>query len=215
MNPEERFSIIKRNTQEILTEGELRVELESGRNLNAYYGIATTGPFHIAYLIPLTKVFDFSKVNIKTKILLADIHAILDDMKADWDKVGLIAEYYKKCIEHSLPWPENPEIVLGSSYQCEPDYYKDLLKIATHVTVNRATRAASEVTRMKNPKVSELIYPLMQVIDEEYLEVDIQIGGIDQRHIMALAREELPRLEYKSRIEIMTPLIASLKGPDT
>ncbi|MDD5499693.1 MAG: tyrosine--tRNA ligase, partial [Candidatus Nanoarchaeia archaeon] len=75
------------------------------------------------------------------------------------------------------------------------------------------TRAASEVTRMKDTKVSELIYPIMQALDEEYLGVDLQFGGIDQRHIMALAREYLPKLKYNPRAELMFPLIQSLKGP--
>lgn len=215
MTPEEKFAVIKRNTQEILTEQELMEKLNSGEKLSAYYGIACTGPFHMAYLIPLTKVFDFNKAGIKTKILIANIHAALDDLKTPWAEIEKRAEYYKKCIEHSFQWDEKPEIVLGSDFQQEKDYVHDLLKMATSVTVNRATRAASEVTRMKNPKVSELIYPLMQTLDEEYLKVDMQIGGIDQRHIMALAREELPKLGYKARIEIMTPLIASLKGTES
>ncbi len=215
MKAEERFELVKRNTQEILTEDELREILGSGKKLSSYYGTATTGPFHMAYLIPLTKVFDFNKAHIKTKILLADIHAALDDLKSDWSQIESRAKYYQKCIELSLPWDEKPEFVLGSSFQLDKDYCNDVLKMATHVTVNRATRAASEVTRMKNPKVSELIYPIMQALDEEYLDVDIQIGGIDQRHIMALAREELPVLGYKPRVEVMTPLVASLKGAES
>src|SRR3989338_7199559 len=215
MNAEEKFSIVKRNTQEILTEQELKDRLNTDEKLTAYYGTACTGPFHMAYLIPLTKVFDLNKAGIKTKILIANIHAALDDLKAPWEEIEKRAEYYKKCIENSFPWDDKPEIVLGSEFQQEKDYVHDLLKMATSVTVNRATRAASEVTRMKNPKVSEIIYPLMQALDEQYLDVDMQIGGIDQRHIMALAREELPRLGYMQRIEVMTPLIASLKGADT
>ena len=215
MTPEERFSLVKKNTEEILTENELRERLGSGNKLSAYYGTATTGPFHIAYLIPLTKVFDLDKAGIKTKILLADIHSALDDLKSGWEQIQIRAKYYQKCIENSFPWEDMPEFVLGSSFQFNSDYVQDMLKMATHVTVNRSTRAASEVTRMKNPKVSEIIYPLMQTLDEQYLDVDMQIGGIDQRHIMALAREELPRLGYMQRIEVMTPLIASLKGADT
>src|SRR3989338_2090195 len=215
MNAEEKFSIVKRNTQEILTEQELKDRLNTDEKLTAYYGTACTGPFHMAYLIPLTKVFDLNKAGIKTKILIANIHAALDDLKAPWEEIEKRAEYYKKCIENSFAWDEKPDMILGSEFQQEKDYTHDLLKMATSVTVNRAIRAASEVTRMKNPKVSEIIYPLMQALDEEYLDVDIQIGGIDQRHIMALAREELPKLGYKPRVEVMTPLVASLKGPGT
>ena len=55
----------------------------------------------------------------------------------------------------------------------------------------------------------------MQALDEEYLKVDIQVGGVDQRHILVYAREYLPKIGYKARVELMTPLVAALKGPGT
>lgn len=216
MDIEEKLEVIKRNTSEIITEEELKKLLETKQETSAYYGTAPTGPVHIAYMIPLSKVFDFGKVGIKTKILIADIHAALDDLKTPWEKIDERAEYYKKCFELALPWGDNkPQFVKGSDFQLGREYQLDVLKISTMATVTRATRAASEVTRMKNPKVSELIYPVMQSLDEQYLGVDIQLGGLDQRHIMAFAREYLPLVGYKPRVEVMTPLVASLQGPGT
>jgi len=209
----DRFSLIKRNTEEILTEEDLKTLLKESKSISSYYGTAPTGPYHMGYLVPLGKLFDFDQAKIKNKILIADLHACLDDLKAYWDTVEKIGDYYEKCIELSFPWENKPTFVRGSSFQLKPEYILDMMKISSLSTVKRATRAASEVTRMKNPKVSELIYPVMQALDEQYLEVDIQLGGIDQRHIMAFAREYLPKLNYKSRIEVMTPLVVSLKGP--
>ena len=215
MDTQERVELIKKNTEEVITEEDLVSLLDTKKGITAYYGTAPTGPFHIAYLIPLSKVFDLSKAGITTKILIADIHASMDDLKTPWDEVNKRAEYYKKCIELAFPWEKKPEFVIGSSFQLKKEYITDVLKISTLMTVKRATRAASEVTRMKNPKVSEMIYPIMQILDEQYLDTDIQIGGIDQRHIMAAAREYLPKLGYKARVELMTPLVASLKGSGT
>lgn len=198
-----------------MTEEELKSLLENKKNISAYYGTAPTGPVHLGYFIPLSKVFDFTTVGIKTKILIADIHAALDDLKSKWEELDTKAEYYKKCIQLAFPWEDELEFIRGLEYQLERDYLLNVLKLSTYATVKRATRAASEVTRMKNPKVSELIYPIMQALDEEYLKVDIQIGGIDQRHIMAFAREYLPKLGYRKRVEVMTPLVASLQGPGT
>jgi tyrosyl-tRNA synthetase len=52
----------------------------------------------------------------------------------------------------------------------------------------------------------------MQALDEEYLHVDVQYGGIDQRKILMFAREFLPKVGYRPRIEVMTPLIPGLIG---
>ena len=215
MDLEKKVELIKKNTEEIITEDELKNLLQEKKDIKAYYGTAPTGPVHVAYFIPLSKIFDFTECDIETTILIADIHAALDDLKTPWEEIDKRAEYYKKCFELALPWKKKPTFVKGSSFQKDIDYLMDMLKVATMTTVSRATRAASEVTRMKNPKVSELIYPLMQALDEEYLDVDIQFGGMDQRHIMAFAREILPMLGYKQRVEIMTPLVASLRGPGT
>ncbi len=213
MDTQKKFDLIARNTEEILTRDDLSLLLKERRQLSAYIGLATTGPFHMGYFVPFGKMLDFDKAGIKNKILIADVHSALDDLKTKWDELERKSEYYHKCIELGFPWGNKPEFVLGSSFQFDKGYHKDLLKLSTLITVARATRAASEVTRMKSPKVSELIYPLMQSLDEECLKVDIQLGGIDQRHILTLAREYLPQIGYRKRVEIMTPLIVSLKGP--
>jgi len=210
----DKLETIKRNTMEILTQDELKLLLKKP-GISAYYGTAPTGPVHIGYFATLSKIFDLQKAGVKTILLIADIHAALDDLKCKWDEIELKSEYYKKCFELSFAWEQKPKFVRGSSFQWNKEYQKDVLKASSFTTVKRATRAASEVTRMKNPKVSELIYPIMQALDEEYLKVDIQLGGIDQRHIFALNRELLPRLGYKKRVEIMMPLMVSLKGPGT
>ena len=57
-----------------------------------------------------------------------------------------------------------------------------------------------------------LIYPIVQALDEQYLQVDVQYGGIDQRKILMFARDNLGKLGYKPRIEVMTPLIPGLAG---
>ena len=52
----------------------------------------------------------------------------------------------------------------------------------------------------------------MQALDEEYLGVDVQYGGVDQRKILMYAREYLPKIGYSPRIEVMTPLLPGLVG---
>jgi len=207
MNHIDRLNLIKRNTAEIITEKELEELLLKKKYITAYYGTAPTGPVHIGHLATLIKVFDFSEAGIKTKILIADLHAALDDLKSPWSEINKRAEYYKKCIELALPWRKKPRFILGSDFQLNYEYMLDVLKLSSLTTVTRAKRAASEVCRLKEPKVSEMIYPLMQALDEQYLDVDIQLGGMDQRHIMAFAREFLPKIDYKARVEIINNII--------
>jgi tyrosyl-tRNA synthetase len=68
------------------------------------------------------------------------------------------------------------------------------------------------VKQVKNPLLSGLLYPGLQALDEEYLKVDAQFGGEDQRKIFTLAEKYLPNLGYKKRIHLMNPMVPGLTG---
>jgi len=46
----------------------------------------------------------------------------------------------------------------------------------------------------------------LQALDEEYLKVDAQFGGVDQRKIFTLSEKYLPQLGYTKRIHLMNPM---------
>jgi len=57
-----------------------------------------------------------------------------------------------------------------------------------------------------------LLYPGLQALDEEYLKVDAQFGGVDQRKIFTYAEKYLPQLGYAKRIHLMNPMVPGLTG---
>ncbi|MBI2102823.1 tyrosine--tRNA ligase [Candidatus Woesearchaeota archaeon] len=215
MDIKDRFNLIKRNTQEIVTEEELLNLLKAKKQPSVYLGTAITGRPHIGYFVWVLKMSDFLKAGFKVKVLLADLHGALDN--CPWDVLEKRYAYYSAVIPLMFAAVgadiENIELVKGSSYQLNKDYMIDMLKMATFTSVHDAMKSASEVVKFgDNPKLSGLIYPLMQSLDEQYLDVDIQYGGVDQRKILMFARENLPKLNYKHRVEVMTPLIPGLVG---
>lgn len=46
----------------------------------------------------------------------------------------------------------------------------------------------------------------LQALDEEYLKVDAQFGGVDQRKIFTFAEKYLPQLGYAKRAHLMNPM---------
>ena len=59
-----------------------------------------------------------------------------------------------------------------------------MYRMAAAVTTEHTTKAGAEVVKqVGNPFMSNLLYPILQALDEEYLDVDIQFGGLDQRKI--------------------------------
>jgi tyrosyl-tRNA synthetase len=212
---EEKFNLVKRNTSEIIGEEELKKLLKENKKPVVYWGTAPTGKPHVGYFIPMLKIADLLKAGFHVKILLADLHAALDN--TPWNVLEYRYDYYAVAIPEIIKAigvdTGELEFVKGSEIQLKPEYMYDVLQLSTLVSVHDATKAAAECVKLgDNPKLSGLIYPLMQACDEEYLKVDAQLGGTDQRKIMVLARENLPKIGYDSRIEIMNPLLPGLVG---
>jgi tyrosyl-tRNA synthetase len=211
----ERYELVVRNTAEIIGEEELKKLLRGKKNPVAYIGTAPTGRPHVGYFIWILKIADLLKAGFHVKVLLADLHAALDNVS--WNVLEHRYNYYQKAIPEMIKAigvnVKDLEIVKGSEFQLKPEYMYDVLKMSSSVGVRDSKKAAAEVVKMgDNPKLSGLIYPLMQAVDEQYLGVDLQIGGTDQRKIMVLARENLPKIGYDRRVELMFPLIPSLIG---
>jgi len=215
LSAEERFELIKRNTAEIIGEEDLKKLLKDKKKPVVYWGTAPTGKPHVGYFLPFLKIADLLNAGFHVKILLADLHAALDN--TPWAILERRYDYYAAAIPEAIKAIgvdiRELEIVKGSEIQLKPEYMFDVLQMSSYVSVHDAHKAASEVVKMgDNPKLSGLIYPIMQAMDEQYLGVDCQLGGTDQRKIMVLARENLPKLGYDSRIEIMNPLLPGLIG---
>jgi len=215
MDAQKRFEIITKNLQEVIGEDELKAKLKSKKDFTIYWGTATTGSVSIAYFFPMLKIADFINAGCKVKILLADLHGALDG--TPWDILENRYKYYEEAITSILKTlgasSKNLSFIKGSELQLNKNYFHDLLKLSTYANVSDATKASSDVVKQnENPKLSGIIYPLMQALDEEYLGVDAQFGGVDQRKIMVFARENLPKVGYKPRIELMNPMIRGLVG---
>lgn len=215
MSLEERFSLVKRLTQEIIGEDDLKKLLSEKKQPVVYWGTAPTGKPHVGYLLSAIKIADLLNAGFKVKILLADLHAALD--QTPWNVLEHRYDYYEKLIPLVIQAmganTSELEFVRGSEMQLKPEYIYDVLQLSSLVSIHDANKAGSEVVKVSdNPKLSGLLYPLMQAVDEQYLEADAQLGGVDQRKIMVLARERLPQIGYSARIEIMHPIIPGLIG---
>lgn len=211
----ERFELIKRNTQEIVSEEELKELLKKKKNPVVYWGTAVTGKPSLAYFFPLLKLSDFSRAGFKVKVLLADMHGALDG--TPWVDLEHRYDFYKEAITQILKALgtdlKKIEFVKGSEFQLGHEYIYDVLKIASMASVHDCKKAASEVVKMgDNPMLGGLIYPIMQALDEQYLGVNVQFGGLDQRKILMFAREYLPKAGYDRRVEVMNPMIQGLIG---
>lgn len=145
------------------------------------------------------------------------MHAFLDNLKAPLELVKHRTTYYERVIKALLSAIGVPidklKFVIGSSFQLSPEYTMDVYKFCVFCTEHDAKKAGAEVVKqVDNPLLSGLLYPGLQALDEHYLDVDAQFGGVDQRKIFTLAEKYLPHFGYKKRAHLMNPMVPGLHG---
>ncbi len=208
------YELITRNAEEVVTDEEVREIAEEPGGKRAYVGYEPSGVLHIGHMLTANKLIDLQDAGMDVVVLLADVHAYLNE-KGTFDEIQETAERMKEQFVAFGLDEEKTEFVLGSEFQLDDEYTLDVHSLAVRVTLNRARRSMSEVAREEeNPKVGQMWYPLMQAIDIARLDVDLAVGGIDQRKIHMLARDHLPDIGYDAPTALHTPILTSLEGGD-
>ena len=83
------------------------------------------------------------------------------------------------------------------------------------MTLSRIMRSLTIMGRSErdNLDFSQLLYPIMQSVDINALDVDIVHAGMDQRKIHMLAREIFPKLGWKIPVSVHHHLLPGLSEP--
>ncbi|SDD71304.1 tyrosine--tRNA ligase [Natrinema hispanicum] len=204
------YELLTRNTVEVVTEQEVRELANDPADKRVYVGYEPSGVLHLGHLLTANKLIDLQEAGMDVVVLLADVHAHLNG-KGSFEEIHEMAERMKaQFVAYGLD-EDKTEYVYGSDFQLETYYSLDLHELGVSTTLNRAQRAVAELQSGETATVSHTVYPLMQVLDFEFLGIDLAVGGTDQRKVHMLAREKLPELGYKARPCLHTPILANLE----
>ncbi|MBS3084176.1 tyrosine--tRNA ligase [Candidatus Pacearchaeota archaeon] len=199
MNTEEKLELIKRNTEEIIGEDELKQLLEAGEKLKHYQGFEISGKPHLGHgLVCMSKVKDFRDAGIEVSIFLADWHTwinnklggkmeVIQKIGVPFFKEALIAAY--KCVGGN---PKDLKFVLGSElYHNNDKYWETVVDVSKNTNLARIQRSITIAGRKEGEAVSFalMIYPVMQVADIFNQKINIAHAGKDQRKAQVIARE--------------------------
>ena len=212
MDAQEKLEVIKRNAVEVLGEEKLARALKK-KSPVVYCGYEPSGDLHIGHFVTILKLKDFEDAGFKVKVLLADWHAWLNK-KGSWEQIKKEARKWERAFKKI--GLKNPEIIVGTSFQTRADYIHDVFELASVSTLNRGLRAMQGVARdIEHAKVTQIIYPFMQVADMKALGVDAVVAGMEQRKIHMIAVESLKDIKYPVPAFVHTSLISSLKGRES
>ncbi len=210
MDHEAKKEVVLRNTDEVVTEDELDDILKED-NPTTYIGYETSGPVHLGHWAGIRKLLDLQQAGFNLKVLFADLHTYLNK-KGSEEWIEDMMDYWEATFQ---ALGVEAEYVRGRSLQETTEYFHDLVELSLHTTINRGKRSMSEIASGDEARsISQLLYPMMQALDIEYLDVDVAIGGTEQRKVHMIARDVLPKIGYREPTSIHHPLILSLKGGD-
>jgi len=216
MDLERRFHLITRNAEEIVTEEELKQKLETGEKLEGYLGYEPSGLFHIGWMVWAYKVKDLVEAGVNFRLLEATWHAMINDkFGGDLELIRGAAKYIRHGLK-ALGIPvDRIKFIDAEEMVGDKSYWELVLRVAKGTSLARAKRALTIMGRKEDEAEldsSKIIYPFMQVSDIYYMDLNIALGGMDQRKAHMLARELAEKLGRKKIVAIHTPLLTSLSG---
>lgn len=207
-------SLILRGVAECVTEDELDKLLLSKDSPKAYVGFEPSGLLHAGSLVPMLKCRELVEAGFEVTILLADWHGYINDkLGGSWDNLRAGVEYQRQMFSVFCP---GVKFRTASDLVSQEGYWEMVLRVSKASSLKRMRRALSIMGRDEKDgdrDMSKFFYPAMQATDIYALEVDLALGGMDQRHAHMLARDAADKLKLSKPVALHTPLLGSLSGP--
>ena len=216
------LAIIKRGTDEILTESDLKKKLESGKQLIIKAGFDPTAPdLHLGHTVLLNKLRHFQDLGHKVIFLIGDFTGQIGDpsgknkTRPTLDKKELIknAKTYEKQVFKILK-KDLTEVRFNSEW-CNELGAAGLISLASKYNVARMLERDDFDKRYNaNQSIAlhEFLYPLVQGYDSVALKADIECGGTDQKFNLLVGRELQRSYDQEPQVVLTVPILEGLDG---
>ena len=216
MTLEGKVALVCRHAAEVVTEDEVRALLARRGRPKAYVGFEPSGIMQIGQgFVIAAKIRDLVDAGFDVTVLLADWHAFINDkFGGDMQKIRACGRYFEDCFR-ALGAPNSVRFRTATELVESSEYWLNVVRVSKTASVARIKRALTIMGRKEEEAdldASKLIYPAMQVGDIHALDLDLALGGIDQRHAHMLYRDLAPKLGWKNVVALHTPLVGGLTG---
>ena len=216
MDLEGRYSLIRGVGEEVITDRELRTLLETNNHPTAYDGFEPSGLAHLPFgvLRPIL-VEDLLRAGVHVKLWIADWFAWVNNkMGGDLEAIQQVGKYFVEVWRAAGVDTSKVEILWTSDAAKNAEYWKRVIVVSQNSTLARTQRALTIMGRTMKDLVqtAQLFYPMMQVADIFWLDVDICQLGMDQRRANILAREMAEKMKWKKPVAIHHHMLMGLQG---
>ena len=218
----EALKLIKRGTDEILTEVDLKKKLDSGKQLVIKAGFDPTAPdLHLGHTVLLNKLRHFQELGHKVIFLIGDFTGQIGDPSGknktrptlDAKELAENSKTYQKQVFKILK-KELTEVRFNSEW-CNDLGASGLIELASKYNVARMLERDDFNKRYnanQSIAVHEFLYPLIQGYDSVVLEADVECGGTDQKFNLLVGRELQRSYDQDPQVVLTVPILEGLDG---
>jgi len=222
MSELEALSLIRRGTNEIISEEELVKKLASGKKLRIKLGVDPTAPdLHLGHSVIINKLKVFQDLGHQIVFLIGDFTARIGDpsgrsatrpMMTEEQIMKNIKTYQDQVFK--ILDREKTEVVFNSKW-LNALGIEGLLKLASKHTVAQMLVRDDFEKRFKADipiSIVEFMYPLLQAYDSVALQADVELGGNDQKFNLLLGRDMQRDAGQEPQVVITMPLLVGTDG---
>ena len=222
MSIQEALSLIRRGTNEIISEEELAKKLSSGKKLRIKLGVDPTAPdLHLGHSVIINKLKVFQDLGHQIVFLIGDFTARIGDpsgrsatrpMMSEEQIMTNIKTYQEQVFK--ILDREKTEVVFNSKW-LNALGIQGLLKLASKHTVAQMLVRDDFEKRFKADipiSIVEFMYPLLQAYDSVALQADVELGGNDQKFNLLLGRDMQRDAGQEPQVVITMPLLVGTDG---
>ena len=223
---DEQLTYIKKGSNEIIREADLRAKLEksrtTGKPLRVKLGMDPTAPdLHLGHTVVLRKLKHFQDMGHTAIFLIGDFTGMIGDPTGrsatrpplSREQVEQNAETYKEQVFKILD-PDKTVIDFNNRWFSKFTA-DDFIRLAAKYTVSQMLEREDFHKRFQEEKpiaVHELLYPLAQGYDSVALEADVELGGTDQKFNLLVGRELQRAYGQDAQVVLTTPILEGLDG---
>ncbi len=190
--------------------------------IRCYVGFEPSGKAHIGWKVlslQLRRMLD-AKANVL--IFMADWHAWVNDkFDGSMDAIQMTGRYMEDTFRALLGQPPEGEgpgelrFVYASAIMDDGEYWARVLRCSKNMSLARVRRTFSIMGRDEDSSdgdLSRFYYPALQAADMFELNIDVAIGGMDQRKAHMYMRDVADRWGWSKATCLHTPIISNLKS---
>lgn len=219
---EQTLAVIRRGTEEIILEEDLRRKLKSGRPLRIKAGFDPTAPdLHFGHTVLINKLRQFQDLGHQVVFLIGDFTGMIGDPSGKSatrppltrEQVLANAETYKEQVFKILD-PAGTEVRFNSEWMDQLGV-SGMIRLAGQYTVARMLERDDFDKRYKSGQpiaIHEFLYPLIQGYDSVALKADVEFGGTDQKFNLLMGRTLQKHYGQEPQVCITVPILEGLDG---